>query len=170
MTKDQMVQKLEGELQELKAEGEYEALPFNVWNPSSARELDGFIRWAENTHSWGYCRSETCAHNSHDPYIEGGTVFIRCRPIGNRYITPGGAVFTYDTRSRGYHFAPYYRIRKESELESLLREKGYSRMALNALNREWEERVEKLGLSLEADPETYWEKAKGFADEVAKRG
>jgi hypothetical protein len=38
-----------------------------------ADQREGRVR----THSWGYCRSETCQHQSHDPYFEYPVTILR---------------------------------------------------------------------------------------------
>mgnify|MGYP003395676339 CR=1 FL=1 len=84
---------------------------------------DALIRYQHHTWSWGHCRSETCAHNSHDPYTQGDAVFFNARQLeedekGNTlYILPSGLLLQYHfAHDNGYHFAPSARllIKKET--------------------------------------------------------
>jgi len=107
-----LVEQLEAQLAALKApKTGYAAQAFEVWN-CDLRPLLGaaLIRAEYGTWSWGFCKSEICNHYSHDPYAEGHTVYVVCRPVGNDeqnhalYQTPDGVVFAY-------HSAPAARIR-----------------------------------------------------------
>lgn len=92
-----------------------EVKEFRVWSKRGLESLgDALVRYQAGTHAWGYCRNETCAHNSHDTYIEGGTAFVLCKQAGkdenavSLFTTPNGVVFTYDDSAPRYHFAPQY--------------------------------------------------------------
>ena len=118
-TASDLIEKLEAQLAARKADGEYIVESFDVWhgdNDFGAADAD-IIRVERNTWNWGHCRSETCSHNSHDPYSEGDTVFVRCKKIGNdehgrqMYALPNGRIFVYVTgHNHGYHFAPTARL------------------------------------------------------------
>lgn len=92
--------------------------PFTVWHGDQAGASIGsaLIRIEYGTHSWGHCRSKTCAHNSHDPFMKGDTIFILCREIGKDahqnmlYLLEDGRLLTYNTKSPGFHFAPHNAI------------------------------------------------------------
>ena len=116
-----LVEQLEAQLAALKAPQTtgYAAQAFEVWN-CDLRPLLGaaLIRAEYGTWSWGFCKSEICNHYSHDPYAEGHTVYVVCRPVGNDeqnhalYQTPDGVVFSYRyARDEGYHYAPTARIK-----------------------------------------------------------
>lgn len=115
MTKQEMINELRKQADALEGKDGYEVREFCAWSKIGLEKLgDALIRYQDKTHSWGYCRSETCAHNSHDPYMEGGTAFVLCKDVGKDengnklFTTPNGVVFAYDTMESGYHFAPYY--------------------------------------------------------------
>lgn len=116
MSTDELVQKLEAQLNALQAPpANFAVRNFNVWDGTgSGRPLESAtVRIEKKTWSWGHCRSETCAHCSHDPYRSGDTVFVLCRPVGTNeescqiFQTPDGLIFRYDSEQHnGYHFAP----------------------------------------------------------------
>jgi hypothetical protein len=60
-----------------------------------------------NGWSWGFCTSETCNHNSHDPYMEGDVQFVYCRPTGvpDVYELEDGRLVEYVYSENG-HYAP----------------------------------------------------------------
>ena len=117
MNKVELARKLRRQLELLEEEGEFEVQAFDVW---AAPDFLGeaLVRVEENAWSSGYCMSETCAHNSHDPYSEGDTAFVLCRPVGedeegnDLYEAKGnGIVFGYRyAKDNGFHFAPTARI------------------------------------------------------------
>lgn len=116
MTKQELIESLRKQADALETQdGKFEVIEFFVWSKHGLDDLgDALIRYQDKTHSWGCCRSETCAHNSHDPYMEGGTAFVFCKEIRNDengdrlFTTSSGVVFAYNTETSGYHFAPYY--------------------------------------------------------------
>ena len=118
MTKQEMIEKLRKQADMLEAQGDYEAKAFHVWSREGLDDMlkDALVCYQDKTHSFGICRSETCAHNSHDPYMEGGTVFILCKEVGKDedgnqlFVTPNNMVFAYDVKADGYHFAPHYNL------------------------------------------------------------
>ena len=79
MTKQELMTKLESELATLRQEGEYSVKDFQVFDfPRDVEFGSALVRRERRTWSWGSCRSETCAHNSHDPYMSGDTLFLLC--------------------------------------------------------------------------------------------
>ncbi len=112
MTVTEMIESLETQLTALRAEGEFTARAFDV--DSSQAWPNGFplLRTQERGWSWGSCTSETCNHNSHDPYTEGPTIFVLCRPAGtDLFALPDGRLFRYIVTEPGYHFCPQKFIR-----------------------------------------------------------
>lgn len=115
MDTKELAQKLREQLAALEAPPEnFSVRSFRVWSSYNLKGLgDAVVRIERNSWSWGSCRSETCAHNSHDPYGQGDTVYITCRAIGEdedgneMYQTPGGVVFSYRyAKDSGYHYRP----------------------------------------------------------------
>jgi hypothetical protein len=117
MNTQDLKKKLETQLQALGDTGNFQVIPFDVfWVDRDVKEaLDAaLIRIERKTWSWGHCRSETCNHNSHDPYQDGHTAFVLCRPVGKdergwqMYATESGLLFGYQygREGRGRHFAP----------------------------------------------------------------
>lgn len=108
MTKIELIEELERQLDLLKSSTGFPAHKFDLWDKPEAIPV---IRWDPDTWWWGVCTSETCAHNSHDPMQSGGTAFVMCRPIGLRggyeaYETEDGLIFIHNTKECGFHYAP----------------------------------------------------------------
>lgn len=94
MTKEQMIATLEAQLASLKETGDFSVLAFQVWSLSHktiAALGSALIRRELCSWSWGHCRSQTCSHNSHDPFARGETAFIACRQLAmtNKYSSQG---------------------------------------------------------------------------------
>lgn len=111
MNTQDLIAQLKTQIAALEAvSGEFSVIGFNVWSESQIPS----VRFEDNTWSWGHCTSETCNHNSHDPYSEGGTQYVYCRPIiggrPNLYILLDGGVFEYTHEGAG-HYAPSASLR-----------------------------------------------------------
>ena len=111
MNKEQLIEELRKQANALESTDGFEVIEFAAWREPT-KLGSGLIRYQDKTHSSGYCRSETCLHNSHDPYMEGGTAYVKCKQVGidetgnMQYVTPDGIVFTFNTFETGQHFAP----------------------------------------------------------------
>ncbi|TSC69963.1 MAG: hypothetical protein G01um101449_473 [Parcubacteria group bacterium Gr01-1014_49] len=115
-----MITKLESELASLRQEGEYSVKDFEVFDfPRDVDFGSALVRRERRTWSWGSCRSETCAHNSHDPYMSGDTLFLLCsEKLGEssngweRFALQDGRIVEYRyAKENGYHFAPTASLR-----------------------------------------------------------
>ncbi len=116
--KQELIEKLRTQLEKLE-DPEWELQSFKVWHvPDEIKKLDGTVV-ERHGWSWGYCQSETCNHNSHDPYMEGHIIHLPASHIGEDmglvgqgpepaelYLTPSGAIIRYVYRSPELHFAP----------------------------------------------------------------
>ncbi len=95
----------------------YEATCFEIWNHEQMPEAlkESIIRVERDSWSWGHCTSETCNHNSHDPYDTGDTVWLNANYVGAGengnalYESHTGIVFEHVWRDRG-HYAPIKKI------------------------------------------------------------
>jgi hypothetical protein len=110
-----MIDQLENLLAALKSDGEYEVMAFPVCRVPVPYEFGPALVHVEHRGCpWGFCTSETCRHNSHDPLAEGTTVFIRCRKVEEErerttYELPDGRLFWYVNRPKG-HYIPHREI------------------------------------------------------------
>ncbi len=113
MTVEQLRAKLVAQLVALEASGPFAVHIFEVWtvSPETRTALGAaLVRVEPHTWSWGYCSNERCQHQSHDPYGEGCSAFVRAIPISeNEYRTVEGVVFTYEYSEQG-QYAPFARI------------------------------------------------------------
>lgn len=116
MQKHELIAHLQAQLEALTAEGPYPIQELKVWvlSADTVSALGAaLVRSKRKAWSWGRCNSETCAHNSHDPYQTGDVVFFRAKPIGKSedgddlYLLPDGTILEYlDGQRNGFHFAP----------------------------------------------------------------
>lgn len=120
MTKQALMIRLENELAILRQEGEYSVKDFKVFDAPRDVELgSALVRREKRTWSWGSCRSETCNHNSHDPYTSGDTLFLLCsEKLGDssngweRFALQDGRLVEYRyAKEHGYYFAPTASLR-----------------------------------------------------------
>ncbi len=116
MTKNELVKKLEGQISKLK-KGEEEIQSIRLWCFREKEQKligDSLIRVERKSFSWGCCKSETCFHNSHDPYTEGDTIFFQGRKIGideeNRtiFLLHNGKIIFYSIKDNGQHYTVDY--------------------------------------------------------------
>jgi hypothetical protein len=127
-----MIESLEKQLEMLKNEEDYTVHSFKVWKVK--REMrqklgSSLIREEKNAWNSGFCRSDTCFHNSHDPYEEGNLTYILCKEIGKSqngntvYKTKEGFIFEYVfAYDGGYHYNPSAFIREIHELKEKIKD------------------------------------------------
>lgn len=122
MVIEELIKKLEGQLTVLRDGGEFPVHALQVFEfPCSVLLGEAFVRLERWTWGFGYCRSETCMHTSHDPYMSGDTIFLRAKKIGTDtderetlYLLPNGKIARYKfAKESGYHFAPTARLTLE---------------------------------------------------------
>jgi len=88
-------------------DAEYPPLAFDVDTYPSDLPIVEIGEWG-----WGFCTSETCSHNSHDPRLSGPRVVVQARAIGGgEYVIPDGRVFVATFQDCGTHFCPRRRLK-----------------------------------------------------------
>jgi hypothetical protein len=107
MNKADLIEYYKRLVQALEEPGEFSPIKFDIYRVPD--EFEEFIAHTESRGwSWGACVSDTCRHNSHDPYGEYPSVFVRARvvdEVSGLYELPNGQVFWYVNEPHG-HYRP----------------------------------------------------------------
>ena len=118
MTVQELIKKLESQLETLKSTNGFRVHAFELYSGKYEAEKAEvpLVRYETNTGSYGYCRSETCNCNSHDPWTQTDTVFVLCKKIGEDedgrdvYALSDGSLFYYYVDRDTGHYNPILKI------------------------------------------------------------